>query len=155
VAAKPWVVSDELWDRATVAEGGAAFPLPANGLVTVLHVFPANDAGAFPRPIVQGADGALYGTVSGGVGTLGHFPGYVYRLDPITGDFRNVHDFVISDGFDPTGPLFQGSDGFFYGTTNEGGPPRGSRPHCLTPCPPVPRARRSPSRPSGSRAHRR
>jgi uncharacterized repeat protein (TIGR03803 family) len=101
---------------------GTVFRMDANGLVTVLHVFPANDAGAFPRPIVQGGDGALYGTVSGGVGTLGHFPGYVYRLDPITGDFRHLHDFVVSDGFNPTGPLFQGSDGFFYGTTNEGGP---------------------------------
>jgi uncharacterized repeat protein (TIGR03803 family) len=72
--------------------------------------------------VIQGADGALYGTVSGGVGSLGHFPGYVYRLDPITGDFRHLHDFVISDGENPTGPLFQASDGFFYGTTNQGGP---------------------------------
>jgi uncharacterized repeat protein (TIGR03803 family) len=101
---------------------GTVFRMDANGLVTVLHVFPANDAGAFPRPIVQGADGALYGTVSGGVGTAGHFPGYVYRLDPTTGDFRHLHDFVIDDGFNPTGALFQGSDGFLYGTTNEGGP---------------------------------
>jgi uncharacterized repeat protein (TIGR03803 family) len=101
---------------------GTVFRMDANGVVTVLHVFPANDAGAFPQPIVQGADGALYGTVSGGVGTQGHFPGYVYRLDPTTGDFRHLHDFVISDGFSPSGPLFQGSDGFFYGTTNEGGP---------------------------------
>jgi uncharacterized repeat protein (TIGR03803 family) len=101
---------------------GTVFRMDANGVVTVLHVFPANDAGAFPGPIVQGADGALYGTVSGGVGTLGHFPGYVYRLDPLTGDFRHLHDFVISDGFSPTGALFQGNDGFFYGTTNEGGP---------------------------------
>jgi uncharacterized repeat protein (TIGR03803 family) len=101
---------------------GTIFRMDAGGAVAVLHVFPANDAGAFPGPIVQGTDGALYGTVSGGVGTLGHFPGYVYRLDPITGDFRHLHDFVISDGFSPAGPLFQGSDGFFYGTTREGGP---------------------------------
>jgi uncharacterized repeat protein (TIGR03803 family) len=87
---------------------GTIFRMDAGGAVTVLHVFPANDAGAFPRPIVQGTDGALYGTVSGGVGTLGHFPGYVYRLDPITDDFRHLHDFVISDGFSPAGPLFHG-----------------------------------------------
>jgi uncharacterized repeat protein (TIGR03803 family) len=100
---------------------GTIFRMDAAGVVTVLHVFPANDAGAVPRPIVQGADGALYGTVSGGVGALGHFPGFVYRLDPVTGDFRHLHDFVISDGENPTGPLFQAADGFFYGTTNEGG----------------------------------
>ena len=48
--------------------------------------------------------------------------GYVYRFDPITGDFRHLHDFVGTDGAMPTGPLFQASDGFFYGTTNQGGP---------------------------------
>lgn len=101
---------------------GTVFRMNGSGTVTVLHVFPPNDAGAFPRPVIQGTDGALYGTVSGGVGSLGHFPGYVYRLDPITGDFRHVHDFVISDGENPTGPLFQAGDGFFYGTTNQGGP---------------------------------
>ncbi len=101
---------------------GTIFRMDAAGAVTVLHVFPANDTGVFPNPIVQGADGALYGTVSGGVGQLGHSPGFVYRLDPVTGDFRHLHDFVISDGENPTGPLFQARDGFFYGTTNEGGP---------------------------------
>src|SRR5215211_2381976 len=60
---------------------GTVFRMDAAGAVTVLHAFPANDAGAHPGPVVQGADGALYGTVSGGVGTSGHFPGYVYRLD--------------------------------------------------------------------------
>lgn len=100
---------------------GTVFRMDAAGTVTVLHVFPPNDAGAFPRPVIQGADGALYGTVSGGVGSLGHFPGYVYRLDPITGGFRHLHDFVISDGENPTGPLFEARDGFFYGTTNQGG----------------------------------
>ncbi len=100
---------------------GTVFRMDAAATVTVLHVFAANDAGAHPGPVVQGADGALYGTVSGGVGAAGHFPGYVYRLDPATGAFRHVHDFVIGDGENPTGPLFQAADGFFYGTTNEGG----------------------------------
>jgi uncharacterized repeat protein (TIGR03803 family) len=100
---------------------GTVFRMDAAGTVTVLHVFPPNDAGAFPRPVIQGADGALYGTVSGGVGSLGHFPGYVYRLDPTTGEFRHVHDFVISDGENPTGSLFEADDRFFYGTTNQGG----------------------------------
>ena len=101
---------------------GTVFRMDRTGGVVVLHAFPANDAGAHPGPIIQGADGALYGTMSGGVGSTGHFPGYVYRLDPVTGGFRHLHDFVISDGENPTGPLFQAADGFFYGTTNEGGP---------------------------------
>ena len=104
--------------------GGTIFRMDAAGAVTVLHVFPANGAAAgfFPGPIVQGADGALYGSAAGGVGAYGVYAGFVYRFDPITGNFRHLHDFVVSDGKDPTGPLFQGSDGFFYGTTNEGGP---------------------------------
>jgi len=101
---------------------GTVFRMDRTGGVAVLHVFPPNDAGAHPGPIVQGADGALYGTMGGGVGSAGHFPGYVYRLDPATGTFRHLHDFVGSDGQNPTGPLFQAADGFFYGTTNEGGP---------------------------------
>lgn len=53
---------------------GTVFRMDAAGAVSVLHVFPANDAAAHPGPVVQGTDGALYGTVSGGVGTYGHFP---------------------------------------------------------------------------------
>jgi uncharacterized repeat protein (TIGR03803 family) len=101
---------------------GTIFRMGAAGRVTVLHVFPGSGAGAFPGPIVQGADGALYGSAAGGKGAFGVYPGFVYRFDPITAAFRHLHDFVVSDGKDPTGPLFQGADGFFYGTTNEGGP---------------------------------
>jgi uncharacterized repeat protein (TIGR03803 family) len=46
----------------------------------------------------------------------------VYRFDPATRNYRILHTFVISDGRDPTGKLFQTGDGFLYGTTNEGGP---------------------------------
>lgn len=103
---------------------GTIFRMNAAGTVTVLHVFSTNGdgSGAFPGPIVQGADGALYGSAAGGVPSLGVYPGFVYRFDPVTGDFRHLHDFAYSDGKDPTGPLFQAADGFFYGTTNEGGP---------------------------------
>ncbi len=45
----------------------------------------------------------------------------VYRFDPATRAYKILHTFVISDGRDPTGKLFQAANGFFYGTTNEGG----------------------------------
>jgi uncharacterized repeat protein (TIGR03803 family) len=101
---------------------GTVFRMDAFGTVTVLRTFPVNTAAAVPGPIMQGADGALYGTVRGPFRSSTHYPGYVYRLDPLTGDFRHLHDFVISDGENPTGKLFQTGDGFFYGTTNQGGP---------------------------------
>ena len=96
--------------------------MDATGVVTVLHVFPYSIGGGSsqPGPIVQGADGALYGSALGAFGTSA-VGGYIYRFDPVTGDFRHLHDFVGSDGAIPTGPLFQAGDGFFYGTTNQGG----------------------------------
>ena len=101
---------------------GTIFRMDATGAVTVLYVFPYSIGGGSsqPGPIVQGADGALYGSALGAYGTTA-IGGYVYRFDPITGDFRHLHDFVGSDGAIPTGPLFQAGDGFFYGTTNQGG----------------------------------
>ncbi len=101
---------------------GTIFRMDAAGVVTVLYVFPYSILGGSsqPGPIVQGADGALYGGALGAYGTNA-VGGYVYRFDPTTGDFRRLHDFVNSDGRTPTGPLFQAGDGFFYGTTNQGG----------------------------------
>jgi uncharacterized repeat protein (TIGR03803 family) len=102
---------------------GTIFRMDAAGVVTLLYVFPYSIGGGSsqPGPIVQGRDGALYGTALGEFGTSA-IGGYVYRFDPLTGDFRHLHDFVGSDGAVPTGPLFQAADGFFYGTTNQGGP---------------------------------
>jgi uncharacterized repeat protein (TIGR03803 family) len=101
---------------------GTLFRMDAAGRVTVLHVFPHSIGGGSsqPGPIVQGSDGALYGGALGAFGTSA-IGGYIYRFDPVTGGFRHVHDFVGSDGAIPTGPLFQARDGFFYGTTNQGG----------------------------------
>jgi uncharacterized repeat protein (TIGR03803 family) len=96
---------------------GTIFRMNAAGVVTVLHVFAGASAGSLPGPIVQGNDGALYGSARGGFGW-----GFVFRFDPISGNLRHLHDFVSSDGRFPTGPLFQATDQSFYGTTNEGGP---------------------------------
>src|SRR6266545_1678562 len=100
---------------------GAIFRMDSAGNVTVLKAFPAGTGGAYPGPIMQGADGALYGTASFDLVTWSQFSGLVYRLDPATGDFRVLHSFVPTEGQGPTGRLFQGADGFFYGTTNQGG----------------------------------
>jgi uncharacterized repeat protein (TIGR03803 family) len=101
---------------------GAIFRMDSAGNVTVLKAFPGGTGGAYPGPIMQGADGALYGTASFDLVTWSEFSGLVYRLDPATRDFRVLHSFVPTEGQDPTGRLFQGADGFFYGTTNQGGP---------------------------------
>jgi uncharacterized repeat protein (TIGR03803 family) len=70
---------------------GTIFRMDATGVVTVLHVFPYSIGGGSsqPGPIVQGADGALYGGALGEFGTTA-VGGYIYRFDPFTGDFRHL-----------------------------------------------------------------
>ena len=101
---------------------GTIFRIDAAGSLSVLFVFPGGERGFRPGPLMQGRDGALYGTAVGGQMLYARLPGVVYRFDPATGEYRILHTFVISDGRDPTGKLFEAADGFFYGTTNEGGP---------------------------------
>jgi uncharacterized repeat protein (TIGR03803 family) len=100
---------------------GTIYRMDTAGNLAVLFVFPGGERGYRPGPVMQGLDGALYGTAVGGSSLYSRFPGIVYRFDPATGDYRILHTFVISDGRDPTGKLFQAGDGFLYGTTNEGG----------------------------------
>jgi uncharacterized repeat protein (TIGR03803 family) len=101
---------------------GTIYRIDTAGKLNVLFVFPGGERGYRPGPLMQGLDGALYGTAVGGSSLYASFPGIVYRFDQVTRDYRILHTFVISDGRDPTGKLFQARDGLFYGTTNEGGP---------------------------------
>jgi len=101
---------------------GVLFRMDTAGNVTVLLRFGSALGAWFPGALVVGADGALYGPAVGGVAVLNTLPGLVYRFDPATADFRVLHNFVLSDGKDPTGPLFPDGDGSLYGTTWQGGP---------------------------------
>ena len=114
------------------------FPnLVAGQIVEVLHSFSGcyfedgtlgdcnlewPDDGAHPASsLVLGADGYLYGTTSGGFGTLGT----VYRVAPdgtVTRLRRiyNENPPGINGAF-PAGTLAYGSDGAFYGVTSTGG----------------------------------
>jgi uncharacterized repeat protein (TIGR03803 family) len=105
---------------------GTIFRIDAAGNLNVLFVFPGGERGFRPGPLMEGRDGALYGTAVGGETLYYRLPGIVYRFDPATRDYRVLHTFVLRDGIypdgrDPTGKLFQAGDGFFYGTTNQGG----------------------------------
>src|SRR4029077_9806517 len=52
--------------------GGTAFRMDLNGNVTVLHSFGSDADGRFVMPgVVQGSDGALYGTTQVGPGGSG------------------------------------------------------------------------------------
>lgn len=106
---------------------------PTDGCGVVFGFTPAGDertvysltgeAGALPVGLVLGKDGNLYGTAMRG----GQFNrGAVFKLTP-AGVQSVLHSFegVAADSAEyPNGPLAQGSDGNFYGTTLYGGFPQ-------------------------------
>jgi len=91
----------------------------------VLHRFQAttND-GSFPRAaVLEGSDGALYGTTSKGGSGVGNWPGgTVFKINKDGSGYVVLHSFSLTDsnGFFPSTPLVEGSDGALYGTTELG-----------------------------------
>jgi len=80
--------------------------------------------GADPfNSLVQGNDGYLYGmTVAGGANDISSGgDGVIFKFDPTTDTYTKEHDFDYSDGAYPTGSLTLGTDGNFYGMTDDGG----------------------------------
>jgi len=88
-------------------------PLHAANGITVLHSFNYDD-GQYPEGrLVQGNDGAFYGTTyAGGL----HHQGEVFRVDA-SGDFSILHSFAGDDGQSLDSGLVLMDDGHFYGTT--------------------------------------
>jgi uncharacterized repeat protein (TIGR03803 family) len=69
--------------------------------------------------LAQGKDGNFYGTAASG-GTNGGY-GTVFKIGT-NGVLTSLHSFMGGDdGANPYGPVMQGSDGVFYGTTGYGG----------------------------------
>jgi uncharacterized repeat protein (TIGR03803 family) len=113
--------------------GGTVFEITAEGKLTTLHRFCAEEScldGAGPSGLVQGTDGNFYGVgVQGGTGSgcgQGDLPGcgVIFRITP-AGKVTILHDFCYqdhcSDGALPEETLLQSKDGSFYGTTHQGG----------------------------------
>jgi uncharacterized repeat protein (TIGR03803 family) len=100
---------------------GTVFSLTTNGAFALLSSFDANDyvdAGADPvASVIQGADGALYGTTLWG-GDLGI--GTVFKLTE-DGWITALCSFNSTNGSLPWGNLIQDNNGFLYGTTLRGG----------------------------------
>lgn len=100
---------------------GTVFQMTPAGVLTNLHIFqgPLTHDGRWPfSPLIQGTDGFFYGTTSAG-GMKGY--GTVFRMDT-AGNLSVIYSFTNgADGNDPYAGVFQGSDGFFYGTTSRGG----------------------------------
>ena len=99
---------------------GVAFRLTTAGVETVLYSFSAVSStdGISPVGLIQGTDGNFYGTtVQGGTANQGT----AFKLTP-AGAETVLHSFIGgSDGAMPEASLVEGSDGNFYGTTENGG----------------------------------
>jgi len=103
---------------------GIAFRLTRSGGFTTLHNFVRSAEGGSPNPLIQSRlDGLLYGTTRGG-GLLDFSAGILYRMTT-NGAFEIVHTFGSggSAGAFPAGRLVEGTDGSFYGVTENGGLP--------------------------------
>src|SRR6188472_4623506 len=91
---------------------------------TVLHSFGGPDGETPAAPLVQGADGFLYGVAAHG-GDFTVLPpdggGTAFRMDA-NGIVTTLHTFRGPEGAWPKS-LIQGRDGFFYGTATLGGQP--------------------------------
>jgi uncharacterized repeat protein (TIGR03803 family) len=108
--------------------GGTVFKLSpaANGWTeTILYSFPASIAGPDgdgPIGVVADRDGNLYGVTESG-GALGY--GAVFKLthDPNSDGYVEtlIHNFELTDGYQPGSALSMDRSGQLYGTTLAGG----------------------------------
>lgn len=98
---------------------GTVFRITPAGVLTIVHSFDYTDGAYLYSPVVQGGDGLLYGTTSGG----GQGPGVIFRVNPNTGAFSDLHEWTstdLNDGKSPYAGLVAASDGNFYGATTLG-----------------------------------
>jgi uncharacterized repeat protein (TIGR03803 family) len=102
---------------------GVVFTLRKDGSgYTLLHHFTGmqGDGSQPSAELIEGLDGALYGTTHFG----GHTNrGTVFKLDKHGANFTVLHSFAGAnhDGAHPFAGLIQGDDGRLFGTTTQGG----------------------------------
>lgn len=97
----------------------AAVPSSAQDFTSVFSFDYSNGARPYLAALVQGRDGNLYGTTSVG-GANGPY-GEIFKISP-KGVLTVLHSLSgFGDGAFPSAGLVLGTDGNFYGTTEEGG----------------------------------
>lgn len=101
---------------------GVIFKLTTGGTYTVINPVLQPSTGP-ASSLVQGTDGKFYGIL--GAGSSGN-NGVLYSVTT-TGSLSRLHNFCqqtkCTDGYGPSTPLVQDTDGKFYGVTSQGGTP--------------------------------
>jgi len=103
---------------------GDVFKMTPAGTVTVLHSFSGTDGKSPRAALVEGSDGALYGTTAGDTVISN---GSIFKITK-GGEFTLLHAIAPYDpvldcypeGFQPSAPLLEGADGNFYSTMSNG-----------------------------------
>jgi uncharacterized repeat protein (TIGR03803 family) len=108
---------------------GVVYKITSAGKFTTIHAFDFT-AGYNPNaPLIQGSDGNFYGTTTLGGKTVtptcvatfsSPTCGTVFKITT-AGKVTTLYEFSKTDGAGPLGPVMQGADRNFYGTTSEGG----------------------------------
>ncbi len=89
-----------------------------NGAVTAVYNYYGYAARTPMGPLMQAADGYLYGTtLTGGI----YNKGVIFRIDPLSGEWKVLYEFKQSDGINTKTALIQASNGKLYGNATGGG----------------------------------
>lgn len=100
---------------------GTIFKITPEGTLNTLHTFQGTEGGNPNSGLIEAADGFFYGAAPQG-GT--HYQGTVFKMaagPKVTRLYSFCSQPGCADGAQPSGPLMQGTDGNFYGTTFFGG----------------------------------
>jgi uncharacterized repeat protein (TIGR03803 family) len=112
----------KLYGLGAAANSRVLFQIATDGAATIVHSFAGDPIGGTAVALVAGADGNLYGAMTGTILESGHgiavlSNGGVWRCSP-TGSFTVLHKFDNADGlFSPT-LLLPTANGDVYGLVN-------------------------------------
>ncbi|MDB6171820.1 MAG: 3-carboxymuconate cyclase [Chthoniobacteraceae bacterium] len=95
---------------------GSGFKVTPEGMLTTIHFF-GHGKDFYPSRLIEGSDGAFYGTTQDGANAPF---GTLFRVTA-AGTFTSLASFGSPNGSYPAGELVEDKDGNFYGTTSGGG----------------------------------
>jgi uncharacterized repeat protein (TIGR03803 family) len=103
--------------ESSATDYGSVYKMTSSGTFTVLHTFAGSDGANPIAPLMQGTDGAFYGSTFSG-GTNGD--GTIFRITA-SGEYQVLVNFNGPNGVNPFGPMVQAGDGNLYNVTSTGG----------------------------------